>query len=239
MLMTIADSRSGRGKTTTLKCGREKLSQVAVDKKWILVKIQTCQKFNISEQFGLQHVALYNDTPTSYTPTRHTTHTSTHTPTPTHTSSTPSSQHRIPSLPSSGHSSTEYAQKLKNATPKRPNRTSSDQKEDYEFAGIERQSRLFKNCVRGNNKTENKHEKNSILNRISLEKDKYAEKLNYEPTYQRTRLLKKELPKAEGKVDFAESFKEAEKKLPSLSSLSAFGTCTVLHVLIHVKHVYS
>lgn len=218
--MTVADSKSGRGKTTTLKCGREKLSQASVDKKWILVKIQTCQKYNITEQFGLQYVAFHNDTPSTHTPIKHT-------PTPTPTSAptphTPSSRHRLPSLPTSRQtlSSTEHAQKLRHGTPKRPpRRTASDQEDDYEFAGIERQSRLFKNCVKGKNKTEANQETNSILNRISSEKEKYVDKLYY----QRTRLLKKELPKAEVKTDFAESFKDAEnKQQPCLSNLSAFG----------------
>ena len=225
MLMSIVDSRSGRGKTTTLKCGREKLSRTAMDNKWSLVKIQTCQKYNITEQFGLQFVAFHNDTPSTQTPLKHSSHTLTSTPTPL-TPVTPSSRHRLPSLPNSRQSlsSVEHAQKSKTGTPKRPPRTTGDQ-EDYEFAGIERQSRLFKNCVQGKTaKNEDRQEKNSILNRISSEKEKYSNKLRFDPTYQRTRLLKKELPKAEVKVDFAESFKETEgKKLPCMGALSAFG----------------
>ena len=231
MLMSIANSRGGRGKTTTLKCGREKLSKTAVDLKWSLVKIQISQKFNLTEQFGLQHVALHNDTPTSYKPFRQSDPTSTPTHTPlspptqsAHSVSTP--RHRIPPLP--GHlTPTEHAQKIKNGTPKRTSRTLSDEEEDYEFAGIERQSRLFKNCVRRKpSDGDTKPEPNSILNRISSDKKKYSEKLTFDPSYQRRRLLKKELPKAESTVDFAETFKEEDtKKSLGLSGLSAFGEC--------------
>jgi len=79
------------------------------------------------------------------------------------------------------------------------------EKEDFEFAGIEKQSRLFKNCVRGK---ESKTDSNSILSKIRAEKEKYSEGLFSSPTYQTTKRLKKEIPKVDTMKDYVDSFKK-------------------------------
>lgn len=250
MLMSIADSRAGRSKTNSIRYGKERLSLTAMSKKWNLVKIQCCQKYNNTEQFGLQRISFINDLLVPQTPTRPSSTNqllSPRTLTPTVSSSnTKPTPHRVPSLLGPRHSSargtrnaTEHAQKSKSITPKRPLReqtlnSADDDEEDYEFAGLEVQSRLFKNCVRGKPSTTSssdfKDEPNGILNRIITDKNKYVDKLKGNSTcsYQRTKLLKKELPKAEGLVDFAETFKS--KKGPgtgvsAFSQLAAFGEC--------------
>lgn len=243
MLMSISDSRAGRSKTGSVKYGKERLSMTAMSKKWNLVKIKCCQKYNSSEQFGLQRVAFLNDLQLSPTPTRQSPVTQLLTPrTPSSSSNNKHTPlHRVPSLNSSfrgGRTASEHAHKSKSVTPKRPLRERAsntvDDHEDYEFAGLEVQSRLFKNCVRRKPSTtdssEAKDEPNAILSRIISDKTKYADKLkvNSVCTYQRTKLLKKELPKAQGLVDFAETFKgEESKKSPGIggtfSRIAAFG----------------
>ena len=228
-LMTVPDSRRGKNKTRSVTYSREKLSSAAVTKKWNRVKIKCRQPYNLSDQFGLQFVAFFSDLSDS---SSHTLLTSPHTPrllspptpsTPSHPSSTddaPESENlyarqrkRLPTRPtvkSPMASSTKGDQVA--LTPKRPleNRGNNDN-EDFEFCGIEKQSRLFQNALRGNPST------NPILEKIMSERKKYKSSRHSGEsatcnTYQRRKLLKKELPKAEASTDFAASYDESKSK---------------------------
>ena len=263
--MSIADSRAGRSRANSVRFGKERLSVTAMNKKWNLVKIKCCQKYNSTEQFGLQRIAFINDLHVSQTPTTPSTNQilspRTLTPTVSSGNTEPTPHHRVSSLHSSRHSSvrgtrnaTEHAQKSKCVTPKRPLReqtlnSAADDQEDYEFAGLEVQSRLFKNCVRATtSSSDGKDEPNGILSRIITDKSKYVDKLKVNSTcsYQRTKLLKKELPKAQGLVDFAETFKcEDSKKGPGVggafSRIAAFGELTkvCVNLLANIMFIVS
>ena len=230
-LMTVPDSRRGKNKTRSVTYGREKLSNAATTKKWNRVKIKCRQPYNLSDQFGLQFVAFFSDLSDS---SSHTLLTSPHTPrllspptpsTPSHPSSTddtPESEKlnarqrkRLPTWPtfkSPMASSTKGDQVL---TPKRPLKNhGNDDNEDFEFSGIEKQSRLFQNALRGNPSSE---KANPILEKIMSEREKYKSSRHSGEsatcdTYQRRKLLKKELPKAEASTDFAASYDESRSK---------------------------
>ncbi len=69
----------------------------------------------------------------------------------------------------------------------------------------EKQSRLFHDCMKGKVKdSDDKVSSNCILERIAAEREKYS------PSYQRKKLLKRELPKAEVIKDFIDSYKKRE-----------------------------
>ncbi len=84
-----------------------------------------------------------------------------------------------------------------------PPQIAGDQDEDYEFSGIEKQSQIVqKLSPRKATEKKNRHEKSQPY---QLRKGPHL------PTDD-TQLLKKELPKAEVKVNFTQSFKETEGK---------------------------
>jgi len=60
-LMTVPDSRRGRNKTRSITYGRDKLSSAAMTKRWNRVKLRCRQPFNLTDQFGLQFVAISSD----------------------------------------------------------------------------------------------------------------------------------------------------------------------------------
>lgn len=105
-------------------------------------------------------------------------------------------------------------------TPKRPLREREEENEanergcevDFEFSGLEEQSRLFKNAMRGKPSGQGDTETNPILEKIMQEKEKYRKSRRTSDGsggsggYERRRLVRAELPKAEGSVDFASSF---------------------------------
>ena len=106
-------------------------------------------------------------------------------------------------------------------TSKRPLREKNSQEhelekeEDFEFSGLEKQSRLFRNCLKGKPSTNNdrlsEKEPNPILERIITEREKYSES-STTGSYQRRKLLKRELPKAGVSVDFTAGYKESSSK---------------------------
>lgn len=232
MLMSFQESRAGRNKNKTAIYSKDKLSASATSKKWNRVKIRCVQKYNQEAQFGLRSISLFTDShdlslsvagkldrgallsPLSSS-ARH--------------SSSPAtpklSDHhqrqrlfKCPSLPSSEFQSSttpkaSEARPSKSQTPKRLYKDKSgDSVEDFEFSGVEKQSRLFHECMKGKvNDTEGSKLKgsNQILERIATEKDKYQAA----PLYQRKKLLKRELPKAEVMKDFVESYKEKKSSL--------------------------
>ena len=247
-LMSVQESRTGRNKNKTALYTKDKLSGSATSKKWNQIKIRCIQKYNLDAQFGLRSISFFTDsrdpasgvtdrtlasslasrpsvmTPSASTPKQET---------------PPSDQqrHKYPSLPSSapvvtsnlsriGPSLKDKA-KLKPQTPNRPKSqhvVRSEGEEDYEFSGIEKQSRLFHGCVgqKSDEKSDVVKGSNQILEKISAEKEKYRKAL--EPQYQRKKLLKKDLPKAEALTmrDFVESYKESK------SSAELAGACRKL-----------
>jgi hypothetical protein len=131
-----------------------------------------------------------------------------------------------PRLPSLQKSSTPATTVVKSEaplkTPKRPLRErnsqerESEEEVDFEFSGVEKQSRLFRNCLKGKPSTTSDHasekEPNPILERIMTEREKYSE-TSSTGLYQRRKLLKKELPKAAVSVDFTAGYKETNSKV--------------------------
>lgn len=120
-------------------------------------------------------------------------------------------------------------------TPKRPlrelgNRESSEDRNEFEFSGVEKQSRLFQNAMRGNPSGSTSSETNPILEKIIAERNKLKTKKesNSVPEiYQRKKLLHKELPKAEGNGDFAASYEKGavsfRNTAGAVERMSAFG----------------
>ena len=245
ILMTISDSKAGRSKTKTKTfTSKDKLSSVAVSKKWNRVKIKCVQKHS-QEQFGLQYITFSNDmggyrdfpSASSVSGTRGTSSVATpsssrhHLLTPPqliaprrNTLATPKSEPiavNHPRLPSLQKSSTPATAVVRSdapiKTPKRSLRERNSQEReleeevDFEFSGVEKQSRLFRNCLKGKPSTTSDHssekEPNPILERIITEREKYRESSST-GLYQRRKLLKRELPKAAVTVDFTAGYKE-------------------------------
>lgn len=242
-LMSVQESRTGRNKNKMALYTKDKLSGSATSKKWNQIKIRCIQKYNLDTQFGLRSISFFTDSrdPASGVTDRtlassFASHPSVTTPSAsTPKQETPPSdqqRHKYPSLPSSapvvtskfGPSLKDRA-KLKAQTPNRPkSQRVARSEEDYEFSGIEKQSRLFRSCVgqKSDEKGNAVKGSNQILEKISAEKEKYRKAL--EPQYQRKKLLKKELPKAETMTmrDFVESYKESK------SSAELTGACRKL-----------
>ena len=249
LLMTIPDSKAGRGRTKTKTfSSKDKLSSTAVGKKWNRIKVKCIQKHN-QEQFGLQYITFSNDaggyrdhpsisggerTSSVSSSSRH------HLLTPSqliaplrrNTLATPKSEpvavNNRPRLPSLQKSSTPAMAVVKSEaplkTPKRPlrERNSSQERDleeedaDFEFSGVEKQSRFFRNCLKGKPSTTSDHssekEPNPILERIMTEREKYSESSS-SGLYQRRKLLKKELPKADVTVVFTAGYKESSSEV--------------------------
>ena len=238
MLMTIPDSKAGRSRTKSkLFTSKDKLSSAAVGKKWNRVKVRCVQKHG-TEQFGLQYITFSNDVGHPHTSAIAGTPSHSHllTPppltSPRHTPATPKSEQfqrsRIPVLQKT-FTPAGVKSHVPLKTPKRPlNERSNREKgameeEDFEFSGVEKQSRLFRNCMKGkpstNGDCSSDKESNPILERIMNEREKYKS-----PTdgglYTRKKLLKKELPKADVSVDFMAGYREnggGKKKASELS----------------------
>ena len=108
----------------------------------------------------------------------------------------------------------------KSQTPKRRSKDlharDENPDDDFEFSGIENQSRLFHDCIRGKLDDSTEGEKsrgqNRILEKIVAEKDKYQEVVA-SPAYKRRKLLRKELPKTDVMRDFVESYKDTKKSV--------------------------
>ena len=131
----------------------------------------------------------------------------------------------------------EHVSSDSSTTPKRLLKTPNNKKdyldqEDFEFSGLERQSRLFRNCIRGRPEdTESsggKGKQNNILSKIAADKEKYRESGGL---YPRKKLLKKELPKAELMSDFVASYKAEEKGSSEIAGairiMSSHGTAII------------
>ena len=235
MLMTVMDSRAGRSRTKTLTVGRERLSHAAMEEKWSHVRIVCRQPYSQPDvQFGLQYILLYSDSRTStpllpsHTPSPHTTLTPSHSPAvksplvTTPLKLPPRKQRTSSSTPARTPKGT-TEQNISRG--RRRQRRRSSEPEDFEFHGLERQSRLFTNAVRGKGESPSKAG-NSVLERIMQDPEKFSLPPPA-PPYQRQRLLTKELPKADTHTDFTASYKANSSKNTEMSGacrrMSAHG----------------
>lgn len=264
MLMTIPDSKAGRSRTKTKTfTSKDKLSGAAVGSKWNRVKIKCLQKHS-SEQFGLQFITFSNNvghrdgvmgsvgTPSSHSHLLTPPQLSVKNHVPVTPKSEPVTRHsRLPVLSKSS----TPAVVVRSKTPKRPLKERNSQEretedEDFEFSGLEKQSRLFRNCMKGKPSTNSSSEKesNPILERIMTDREKYTNtSSDGGGLYPRKKLLKRELPKADVSVDFTASYKDSggggsggggKKKAGELSGawskMSSHGgsSCSYGHIVI-------
>ena len=244
MLMSVSDSRAKRNRTKTVSYGKDKLSLTALSKKWNRIKIICQQPYNRTEQFGLQYVAIYSEANIPQSPSPHLL-TPPQTPklllsplaapspsTPSHNSS--GSLGKLPTLTrlnyGKGNLRSPSTPSTKSGeTPKRPSKGKENaavKEEEFEFSGVERQSRLFQNALKGNSSQKS----NPILEKIVSEREKYKKQsgaLADIPTYNRKKLLLKELPKVEGNIDFAASYEKGtgsnKDVAAAFSRISAHG----------------
>ena len=108
-------------------------------------------------------------------------------------------------------------------SPKDNGQESKEEEEDsqeFEFAGIENQSRLLKGAVTGD---KDLIRDNSLLEKIASERGQSAEQENESPGYCRRRLLHKGLTKASTAVDIADSYSSNQSGSKVFSSLSYLG----------------
>ena len=249
MLMTAVESRTGRNKTNKKCYSKDKLSGSAVTKKWNRVKVRCMQKYNLDIQFGLRSLSIFTDTrdpnalpglsPENMPAASHLPSPSLVKPkqeTPPHRNHHQSSQ-KYPSLPSSKYrtspASREEPSRASSHTPKRLKESTEELFEDFEFSGVERQSRLFHDCMKGKATTDpdDKTPSNRILDKIAAEKEKYRES---GPSYQRKKLLKKGLSKADLMRDFVESYKERKSSVELTGAsrkLSSHGM--LVHMVVY------
>lgn len=228
MLMTVQDSRAGRNKTTTLSCTRDRFSATAANQKWSYIKIVCRQPYNAVAQFGLQYVSFYSEysgprspvtthfTPSPSHPHRPTPHHSTHM-----SGGTPhrTTKHKLPSLPSvtpckQGDPNSKPPHLKSSKGPKRPLREANT-KEGGKFSGVEKQSRLLKNALKG---PKGSSPSNPILERITSEREKLKQEKNFESLYEKKQLLLKALPKALGKTDFTAGYGKSPKTSSEISA---------------------
>lgn len=227
MLMTLQEARMGRNKSKVVSYGKDKLSSTAAAKKWNRVKIHCVQKYNREDQFGIRSISIFSDTHSSkdsvlLSPSQR----NLLSPVDVGNKSSgnkrtieQSREYRL-KLPSSSDplfdSSKAHDTSLTSTTPKKhplQSRNSriegpSDQ-DEFEFSGLERQSRLFRNCLKGE-ESKDDLKPNKILSRISEEKSKYQDTM-VGLHCPRKKLLKKELPKADVMRDFVDSYRDKEK----------------------------
>lgn len=228
MLMTSVESRSGRNKNKVAIYCKDKFSATATRRKWNRVSIRCVQKYNRESQFGLRAVSFFAEShdPDSIVTGRAITSPMPHRPVMTTPPSSVLVSKPKQELSQSKHprhssslSLTPKSSRSDGATPKQEGRLkwtpsrlngakNEDSVKDYEFSGVERQSRLFNSCMQQKPDDSDGMIKgsNQILDRISAEKEKYRDVLS--PLCSQKKLLKRELPKAEVMKDFVKSYKD-------------------------------
>lgn len=218
----------------------DKLSRAALEKKWRYVKVQCLQPYPTDRPYGLRYITFFQTSTSSES--ERTPKASILSPpilqirpsysTPQHIKTEKdyepflspdnnvimrqSIKVRTPKLPSLSVTSRGNDEVRLNSvvTPKR--RKVKDEfledSQEFEFAGLENQSRLLKNTLRGDKSL---IENNPILNRIAIEKEakKEEEKEKKEENggmkYIRRKLLHKELKTVENEgIDFTSTYEE-------------------------------
>ena len=269
MLMTVQEARTGRNKSKVFSYGRDKLSSAVSVKKWNRVKIQCVQKYNRDDQFGLRSISVFSEshnTSDSLLLSPSAQHNA-----KTYSSLTPdqalmrknmeqSRDHHLkipsssdPLYGSSRHPIATQSQAISpmSTTPKkRPLHSlnkkadGAAEKEEFEFSGVESQSRLLHHCLnRGSERdraSDDSFKPNKILDKISSEKEKYRDVVN-RLRYPRKKLLKAELPKSDTMRDFVDSYRDKEKSNSTVCGafrkMSSHGNFTLIltysFILVH------
>jgi len=237
MLMTVQEARTGRNRSKVFSYGKDRLSSAASAKKWNRLKIQCVQKYNRDDQFGLRSISIFSESHNTsdsslLSPPQQGYSSSSLTPdqglvrknmekSRDHHLKMPSSDplHGFSRHPISRPS---QANSPSSTTPrKRPlhslNKKVDDVagKEEFEFSGIEKQSRLLHHCLKRGLESDHtgddsSFKSNKILDRIRSEKEKYRDTIN-KVQCPRKKLLKTELPKSDIMRDFIDGYKDSEK----------------------------
>ena len=183
----------------------DKLSKVAVEKKWLYLKIVCLQPF-CGKQFGLRFIKLFSHSPTDETATPSFTSPSSLTPgrllSPPELIATPS---KLMKIGSPNQRSLSEPRPINKTTPSRKRICDNDSQE-FEFYGLETQSRLLKNTLRNDTST---IKDNSILSRIAADRrisTKGKEGESNDSGFAKKKLLVKELPKVES-INYLDSYK--------------------------------
>lgn len=198
------------------------MSKVALEKKWLFIKIVCLQPFCTSRQYGLRYIKLFSHSPLDEgaLPTGTTT-----TPNRAHFSPLTINNHqlsRTPKIspiltptrtpPTAQTTPTHIKSELKGKTVPLRRRIAckiggNHDDDGDEFTGLESQSRLLKNTLKQDTST---IKSNSILSRIASERG-HKDKDNEERAagFTRKKLLVKELPKVES-VNFVDSYKTTD-----------------------------
>ena len=134
---------------------------------------------------------------------------------------------RLPTLSSNkGRSETgvsPLASRLALHLPKDNRQDNEEEEEDgqeFEFAGIENQSRLLKGTVTGD---KDLIRDNSLLEKIASERGRSAEQENESPGYCRRKLLHKGLTKASAAINIANSYSSDQCGSKAFATLSHLG----------------
>ena len=242
MMMSPADSKAGRSKTKNKTFPKERLSATAVSKKWNIVKIKCVQMYNPEAQFGLQYIAIYTESHDPRTPSAPVSSSTNHLLTPPHTPITPHTKHSYHQSPSlSTPKLTPKTEKTSKRTSKLNKGRISDKNDDFEFSGLEKQSRLFRNCVRG--KSSKEQQTNPILERVQnkFQKESTTSLSEDGPFYERKKLLKTELPKAESAVDFMSGYNSKKQDFnvtTAFGRMASHGMCVCVCMSMHVQLIY-
>lgn len=238
-LMSVSDCKAGRNKSKTVRYTKQRLSATAVTQKWNRVKVVCRQPFNLTEQFGLAYIGIFSQPVATSEPSESpSSDSSVVSPKSTALGLFSSTGNSSPALQSAltpkhpvtilsphdlNNSAAHSIEPSKSpATPRRPvggdpnrttvkssRRTVRDGSPLSEFTGVESQSRLLHNALRGIPHNDHfEKETNPILLRIMAEREKYrpspAAPRPQPPS--RRKLLDRDLPVVEPKNDFALSY---------------------------------
>ena len=203
----------------------DKLSKMAVTKKWCYIKLQCLQPYASNRQYGLRLIKLYSRPPGEDTPSGSLSDLTSSPSTPRGSGllaipprsaySTPQRKHllspetvmsvgrRLPTLRTMEITRPGTEENTSTiTTPKRTRRHKEEEEEEEtdEFTGLEGQSRLLRRALNGDQSIITG---NSIIRRVAAERGKKAtegpamdDKKENKPCYPRRKLLVKELPKA-------------------------------------------
>ena len=212
------------------------MSKVAIEKKWLYLKVVCLQPFCVTKQFGLRFIKLFSHSPTdcqeTSTPTK-TIFTSPSSLTPGRLlSPTTTTPVKLTSL--NQHPKSEPRLVRTKTTSLRRKRICSDSNDtqEFEFSGLENQSRLLRNTLQNDNST---IKDNTILSRIATEgRFKKEEEREQEKGFVKKKLLTKELPKVEG-VNFLDDYKTKDgnsqnSKRYAMMKLSCLGKFVIMMV---------
>jgi hypothetical protein len=209
------------------------MSRLALDKKWKYIKIQCLQPFISNQPYGLRYIKIFQNSITDSPSSESRTLTAKEKGVPSYSTPqytrpkheikpflTPQGDRRqraeeegirTPKLPSLNVPIRGGNMPPAVSTPKRykAEMECAEDSQEFEFAGLENQSRLLKNTLKGD---QSLIDGNPILNRIANKKKSDTSQLNEsEMKYVRRKLLNKELTAVDNEpVDFMSSYSGGE-----------------------------